>query len=127
MLLTKEERKSLGKEERKALRAERRAKRKEERGPFLGIKLEVLEPLAEELILDIAADVIRGEEKMREVLDELAAQADSFLTWHGLPSWLSLPLEVVDGILLQAIARSALEPLVQKVYDRLHAAGKLEG
>jgi len=125
MLLTKEERKSLGKEERKALRAERRAKRKEERGPFLGIKLEVLEPLAEDLILDIAADAIPGEEKMQEVLDELAAQADSFLKWHGLPSWLSLPLEVVDGILLQAIARSALEPLVQKVYDRLREAGKL--
>ena len=58
MLLTKEERKSLGKEERKALRAERRAKRKEERGPFLWIKLEVLEPLAEDLILEIAADAI---------------------------------------------------------------------
>ena len=122
MLLTKEERKSLGKEERKALRAERRAKRKEERGPFLGIKLEVLEPLAEDLILEIAADAIPGEDK----IDELADQADSFLKWQGLPSWLSLPLEVVDGILLQAIARSALEPLVQKVYDRLREAGKLE-
>ena len=126
MLLTKEERTSLSKEERKALRAERRAERKAERGPFLGIDLKVLEPLAEDIILEIAADAIPGEDKMQEVLDELALQADSFLKWNGLPTWVSLPLELIDGIVLQAIARSLLEPLIQKVYDRLKEAGKLE-
>ena len=125
MLLPPDERRSLGKEERKALRAERRAQRKKDRGPFLGIKLEVLEPLAEELILDLVADALPGEEKMTEVLDELASHADTFLKWDGLPPWLSLPLEALDGVLLQAITRSTLEPLVQKVYDRLQAEGKL--
>ena len=126
MLLTKEERTSLSKEERKALRAERRAERKAERGPFLGIDLKVLEPLAEDIILEIAADAIPGEDKMQEVLDELALQADSFLKWNGLPTWVSVPLEIIDGLILQAIVRSLLEPLVQKVYDRLKEAGKLE-
>jgi hypothetical protein len=125
MLLTKEERQTLSKDERHKLRSERRAVRKKDRGPFLGIKLEVLEPLAEELILDLVADALPGEEKMTEVLEELADHADTFLKWHGLPPWLSLPLEAIDGVLLQAITRSTLEPLVQKVYDRLQAEGKL--
>ena len=127
MLLSKEERQTLSKEERKALRAKRRAERREERGPFLGIKLEVLEPLAEDLILEIVADAIPGEEKMGEVLEGLAQEADTFLKWHGLPPWLSLPLEAIDGLLLEAIARSTLEPLVQRVYNKLKEAGKLEG
>lgn len=126
MLLSKEERQTLSKEERKALRAERRAERREERGPFLGIKLDVLEPLAEELILEVAADALPGWEKMEEVIEEMATKADTFLKWNGLPPWLSLPLEALDGVLLQAIARSTLEPLVQRVYDRLREAGKLE-
>ena len=125
MLLTKEERQTLSKDERRKLRSERRATRKKDRGPFLGIKLEVLEPLAEELILDLVADALPGEEKMTEVLEELASHADTFLKWHGLPPWLSLPLEAIDGVLLQAITRSTLEPLVQKVYARLQAEGKL--
>ena len=107
-------------------RPKSRAERQEERGPFLGIKLDVLEPLAENLILEVAADALPGWEKMEEVIEEMAVQADTFLKWNGLPPWLSLPLEVIDGILLQAIARSALEPLVQKVYDRMREAGKLD-
>jgi len=126
MLLTKEERKTLAKEERQALRAERREERKEERGPFLGIKLDVLETLAEGLILEVVADALPGWEKMEEVIEEMAVQADTFLKWNGLPPWLSLPFEALDGILLQAIARSTLEPLVQRVYDRLEEAGKLD-
>jgi hypothetical protein len=125
MLLTKEERQTLSKDERRKLRSERRATRKKDRGPFLGIKLEVLEPLAEELILDLVADALPGEEKMTEVLEELADHADTFLKWHGLPPWLGLPLEALDGVLLQAITRSTLEPMVQKVYNRLQAEGKL--
>jgi len=125
MLLTKEERQSLSKDERKALRVKRRAELKEERGPFLGIKLDVLEPLAEDLILELVSDTIPGKDKMGEVIEALAQEADKFLKWNGLPPWLSLPLEALDGILLQAIARSTLHPLVQRVYDRLEEAGKL--
>lgn len=126
MLLTKEERQSLLKAEKKALRAERRAERKKERGPFLGINLDVLESLAEGLILELVSDALPGEEKMGEVIEGIAVQADKFLSWNGLPPWLSLPFEALDGILLQAIARSTLEPLVQRVYDRLEEAGKLD-
>jgi hypothetical protein len=125
MLLTKDERKTLNKDEKKALRAERRAERKEERGPFLGIKLDVLESLAEDLILELVSDAIPGEEKMKEVIEELAQEADKFLRWTGLPPWLSLPLEALDGVLLQAVARSTLHPLVQRVYDELEKSGKL--
>ena len=125
MLLSKEERQTLSKEERKALRAKRRAERREERGPFLGIKLEVLEPLAEDLILEIVADAIPGEDKMQEVLDDLAERADEFLEWKGLPFVVSAALEAIDGIIIQAIARLVLQGPVQKVYDRLKADGKL--
>ena len=69
-LLSKEERQTLTPDEKRALRKERRAKRREERGPVLGIKWEKLEPLAEELILEIAGDLLPGEEKMQEVIDE---------------------------------------------------------
>jgi hypothetical protein len=124
-LLTKEERQTLSKEERKALRKERRAKRREERGPFLGIKWEALEPVAEELILDVAADLIPGEEKMKEVIDELAERADEFLEWKGLPSIVAIALEAIDGVVIKAVARGTLEPFVQRVYDRLASEGQL--
>lgn len=126
-LLTKEERKSLTKEERREIRKERRAERKENRGPFLGIKWEKLEPLAEELILDIAGDLLPGQEKMEEVIDELAERADEFLNWHGLPLAITLILETVDGVIIKAIARGTLRPMVQRVYDRLKEEGKLDG
>ena len=126
-LLTKEERKSLTKEERREIRKERRAERKENRGPLLGIKWEKLEPLAEELILDIAGDLLPGQEKMEEVIDELAERADEFLNWHGLPLAITLILETVDGVIIKAIARGTLRPMVQRVYDRLKEEGKLDG
>ena len=126
-LLTKEERKSLTKEERREIRKERRAERKENRGPFLGIKWEKLEPLAEELILDIAGDLLPGQEKMEEVIDELAERADEFLNWQGLPLAITLILETVDGVIIKAIARGTLRPMVQRVYDRLKEEGKLDG
>ena len=124
-LLSKEERKTLTPAEKRALRKERRAERRAERGPFLGIKWEKLEPVAEELILEIAGDVLPGREKMLEVIDELAERADDFLEWKGLPLWVSLPLEAIDGVIIKAVARGTLEPAVQKVYDRLVAEGKL--
>ena len=96
-LLSKEERQTLTPDEKRALRKERRAVRREERGPILGIKWEKLEPLAETLILEIAGDLLPGEEKMQEVIDELAERADEFLEWKG-----------------------------QKVYEKLKAEGKLD-
>jgi hypothetical protein len=124
-LLSKDERQTLTPDEKRALRKERRAKRREERGPFLGIKWEKLEPLAEELILEIAGDLLPGEAKMLEVIDELAEQADTFLEWRGLPVVVSLALETIDGVFLRAIARGTMRPMVQKVYDKLKAEGKL--
>ena len=91
----------------------------------MGIKWEKLEPVAEELILEIAGDVLPGREKMLEVIDELAEQADDFLEWKGLPLWVSLPLEAIDGVIIKAVARGTLEPAVQKVYDRLKEEGKI--
>ncbi len=124
-LLSPEERQTLTPDEKRALRKERRAKRREERGPFLGIKWEKLEPIAEELILEIAGDLLPGEEKMEEVIDELAEQADEFLEWRGLPVVVSIALETIDGVFLRAIARGTMRPMVQKVYDKLKAEGKL--
>ena len=126
-LLSKEERQTLTPDEKRALRKERRAKRREERGPFLGIKWEKMEPIAEELILDIASDVIPGEEKMKEVIDDLAERADDFLEWKGLPFFVSAALEAVDGIIIKAIARGILKGPVQRVYDRMKEEGKLDG
>jgi len=127
-LLSKDERDTLTPDEKRALRKERRAKRREERGPVLGIKWEKLEPLAEDLILEIAGDLLpTGEEKMQEVIDELAEKADEFLEWKGLPVVVSVALEAIDGVFLRAIARGTLRPMVQKVYERLKAEGKLGG
>lgn len=126
-LLSKEERQTLTPDEKRALRKERRAERREERGPFLGIKWEKLEPLAEDLILEIAGDMLPGEAKMLEVIDELAEHADEFLQWQGLPAVVSIALETVDGVFLRAIARGTMRPMVQKVYDKLKAEGKLDG
>jgi hypothetical protein len=126
-LLSKEERQTLTPDEKRALRKERRAVRREERGPFLGIKMDKLEELAEPLILELAGDLLPGEEKMLEVIDDLSEHADEFLTWTGLPMVVSIALEAVDGIFLRAIARGTLRPVVQKVYDRLKAEGKIGG
>lgn len=126
-LLSKHERDTLTPDEKRALRKERRAKRREERGPILGIKWEKLEPLAEDLILEIAGDLLPGQEKMQEVIDELAEKADEFLEWKGLPLVVSVALEAIDGVFLRAIARGTLRPMVQKVYERLEAEGKLGG
>jgi len=126
-LLSKHERDTLTPDEKRALRKERRAQRREERGPILGIKWEKLEPLAEDLILEIAGDLLPGQAKMQEVIDELAEKADEFLEWKGLPLVVSVALEAIDGVFLRAIARGTLRPMVQKVYERLKAEGKLGG
>ena len=64
---------------------------------------------------------------MQEVIDELAERADEFLEWKGLPMVISIALEAVDGIIIGAIARGTLRPMVQKVYEKLKAEGKLGG
>ncbi len=71
-LLSKEERHTLTPDEKKAPRKERREARRENRGPFLGIKWEKLEPIAESLIWEVAGDILPGQEKMEEVLGEPA-------------------------------------------------------
>jgi len=124
-LLSKEERHTLTPDEKKALRKERREVRRENRGPFLGIKWEKLEPIAESLILEVAGDILPGQQKMEEVIDELAEQADEFLEWRGLPPVIAMALETLDGVIIGAIARGTMRPMVQKVYDRLKAEGKL--
>tara|TARA_R110000822_G_scaffold125668_7_gene260532 strand:- start:1695 stop:2096 length:402 start_codon:yes stop_codon:yes gene_type:complete len=126
-LLSKKERQTLTPDEKRALRKERRGVRREERGPLLGIKWEKLEPIAEGLILEIAGDLLPGEEKMQEVIDELAERADEFLSWEGLPVFIAVALEAVDGVIIKAIARGTLRPMVQKVYEKLKAEGKLGG
>ena len=99
-LLSKEERHTLTPDEKKALRKERREVRRENRGPFLGIKWEKLEPIAEELILEIAGDILPGQQKMEEVIDELAERADEFLEWRGLPPVIAMALETLDGVII---------------------------
>ena len=64
---------------------------------------------------------------MEEVIDELAERADEFLNWQGLPLAITLILETVDGVIIKAIARGTLRPMVQRVYDRLKEEGKLDG
>lgn len=125
-LLTKEERQTMTKDERQSLRQERRAERRATRGPFLGIEWKVLEPIAEDLILEIAGDLLPGEDKMEEVVEELSLRADEYLTWHGLPVILAAALEIIDGAIIQAISRGTIQPLVQKVYERLREEGKIE-
>ncbi len=125
-LLSKEERQTLTPAKKRELRKERRAVRREERGPFLGIKMDKLEALAEPLILEIAGDLLPGEEKMLEVIDDLSEHADEFLSWQGLPTVIALGLEAIDGVIIKAIARGTLRPVVQRVYDRLKEEGKVE-
>ena len=62
---------------------------------------------------------------MEEVIDELAERADEFLEWRGLPPVIAMALETLDGVIIGAIARGTMRPMVQKVYDKLKAEGKL--
>ena len=82
-LLTKQERRNLDADERRALRAERRAER-----PKKGIKINInwdgLLEKAQGMMLDLIADDVPGPEKMDEVLQMLADEADDFLTWNNL-------------------------------------------
>ena len=82
-LLTKAERKNLSKEEKKQLRAKRRAERPK-KGLRININWDGLMKSAEEMILDVAGDLVPGEEKMQDVCRQLAKEADDFLTWRGL-------------------------------------------
>jgi hypothetical protein len=89
------------------------------------LNLLALRNKAVELIMDLAGDTIPGPEKMDEVLDELADDADDFLkwTWIGAPGLL---LEMVDGPALRALIRVAIRPHVEAAYRALVEAGKVE-
>ena len=130
-LLTKAERQAMNREQRRALRKERRAERKAERqadGGWpkgLGLNLGKLRELATPLILDMAGDVVPGPEKMDEVLDELAEQADAFLVWTWAGPAAPL-LELADGPALRALIGLAIRPHIQRLYDDLRALGVVQ-
>ena len=127
-LLTKEERKSLSKDERQDLRGVRRDERRAAGGglpPFVEVAIGKVEARAKEMILDLAHDVIPGRDKMGEVLDSLAVEADELLVWT-FAGPVGAVLEAADGVVLTALVRLVLRPLVQRVYDRLESEGLVE-
>jgi len=123
-LLTKQERRNLNPEERRALRAERRAER-----PKKGIKINInwdgLLAKAQDVMLDLVADDIPGPDKMDEVLQMLADEADDFLTWNNL-GVVGLALEAVDGPIIAAIFGGIVKPQMQKLYDEMVADGRIQ-
>jgi hypothetical protein len=126
MLLTKEERQSLGRDERRALRKERRVvRRKEQRAKMREMfKFEKFKALAEEIMLEIAADILPGEDKMDEVLEELIVRIDEFIDFKPL-GFIGNILEAIDGLIIKFIVMELLRPQVQAVYDHLRSEGKL--
>lgn len=123
-LLTKQERRNLDADERRALRAERRAER-----PKKGIKINInwdgLLEKAQGMMLDLIADDVPGPEKMDEVLQMLADEADDFLTWNNL-GVVGLALEAVDGPIIAAIFGGIVKPQMQKLYDEMVADGRIQ-
>ena len=122
-LLTKAERKNLSKEEKKQLRAKLRAERPK-KGLRININWDGLMKSAEEMILDVAGDLVPGEEKMKDVCRQLAKEADDFLTWRGLGVFGAF-LEMIDGPVISALFALLIQPQVQKVYDRMKAEGRV--
>ena len=122
-LLTKKERQSLSTRERQKLRDKRRKERKGERdGPLFDLKLPALKARANDLINDLIEDAIPGIDKMDEVLDSLAEDADRFLVWHWAgPA--GMLLELADGPALKALVRLFIRPHVQRMYDELEDRG----
>ena len=123
-LLTKQERRNLNADQRRALRAERRAER-----PKKGIKINInwdgLLEKAQGMMLDLIADDVPGPEKMDEVLQMLADEADDFLTWNNL-GVVGLALEAVDGPIIAAIFGGIVKPQMQKLYDEMVADGRIQ-
>lgn len=123
-LLTKQERRNLDADQRRALRAERRAER-----PKKGIKINInwdgLLAKAQDMMLDLIADDVPGPEKMDEVLQMLADEADDFLTWNNL-GVVGLALEAVDGPIIAAIFGGIVKPQMQKLYDEMVADGRIQ-
>jgi len=122
-LLTKKERESLNARERKKLRNKRRKDRKTERhGPPFKLNMAALKARAGGLIHDLAEDAIPGREKMDEVLDSLAEDADSFLVWQWAGP-VGVLFEMADGPALKALVRVFIRPHVQRMYDELADRG----
>ena len=121
MLLTKDERRSLDGEGRRTLRKARRAERPAKNRLVL-VDLAALRRRAAALVMDYAGEAIPGPDKMDEVLDDLASEADRFIQWQWLGP-VGLLLEAADGPALNALVHLALRPHVQRVYDALRDAG----
>ncbi len=122
-LLTRDERKTLTPEARRELRAKRRAERPA-RGINIKINWDALLKIAESMILDVVADQIPGEQKMTEICDQLAIEADDLLKWEGL-GVIGALLEAIDGPIITALFGALVRPQVQALYARLKADGKL--
>ncbi len=124
-LLTKEERETLGRNERRNLRDRRREQKKADR-PRIGVKLPKLRARAEDLIFDLMATTLPGRQRMNEVLDSLAEEADDLLEWSWAGPFLSGPLEAIDGLVMHIIVRTTIRPHVQRLYDELEKSGRLK-
>lgn len=125
-LLTKEERETLSPEQRRALRKERRKEKRKNRGPILGIKMDKVKELAENLILEIAEDVLpENEQKMDEVIEEFVDRADEFVTWEGVFPPIKTILEAVDGPIIKAVIMAFARPFLQSVFDKLREEGRV--
>ena len=127
-LLSREERRELDDPARRNLRRKRRASRtdrtRDGNRPKVLFNGQTLEDLARELIADVAADSIPGEEKMLEVLDDLADLADGFISWGFLG--VGAPVaEAMDGPVIRAIVHTFLAPTIQQIYEKMTAEGLL--
>ena len=124
-LLTAKERQNLDRRERRNLRQVRRARKPARTGKLADFDISGLRKLAAQIILDQNSEQIPGHERMSEVLDELAGDADQFIKW----SWAGPAgpiLELIDGPVIRGVVRAFIAPLVQDVYDHLNDAGMLD-
>lgn len=138
MLLTKKERRELDRDAKKALRIQRRAARQK---PQI-LDLAKFTPVAEALILELAANALPPEDRLAEVLEELTERVDEFMVWTALGVFIggavggpvgvlvgalvANGLEAADGLVLRALAHRILEPEVKRIYDRLKADGSID-
>lgn len=124
-LLTRDERQGLDRPARQALRAKRRGNAKRLNKRIAEFDLGGLRKRAAALILDQVGSNIPGHERMSEVLDELADEADELLSWQWAGPAGPI-LELVDGPVIRAVVRAFIAPHVQEVHEHLRDAGMLE-
>lgn len=137
-LLTPDERRTLNTSDKRQLRIRRRSARKVERQreiverrkarqarglPKIEIDWTALRASAEEHMVDLAEEMIPGEEKMRIVLERLVESLDKAIDFTGVP-WVGVLLEQADGPILRAIVLGILEPMVQGWWEDLRQTGE---